>query len=265
MLNEIGNGIGNGGSILFNQHLTRQADIIDGMRLGQPVVIVGVGATGSFSALCLAKMGATNITVFDPDEVSIENLNCQFYRKRDIGLAKVDALKALIQDFTDVLITTNPVAFNDAIPDEEMSRLLNGAYLLCCADDMDVRNFCLEMATKHGASLLIDPRMGAEKYSQYAITNPASPENKRTLDSYKKSLYSNEDAVQVACTAKSTIYAAIGAASLIVKTVKNVLMEESYPTITHWDLKLSQNSMIMFSNENKKPKTNAQERAESEV
>lgn len=237
-------------SSIGDEHLTRQSDIINGALLGQRVVVVGVGATGSFSVLALAKMGVTNITVYDYDEVSIENMNNQFYRKKDVGLSKVQALTNLIEDFTEVRITGYNVKFDDTIPAEEMKRVLEGAYLLCCADDMDVRRFCLDMAAAHGATVLVDPRMGAEMYSQYVVKEPSNPDN---VKDYLKTLYKNEDALQVPCTAKSTIYTAISAAGLIVKTVKNVLTGEEHPKMIHWNVKLSNNAMVMFPEKQNKP------------
>ncbi len=227
-----------------NSHLIRQSDIINYMVLDKPVVIVGAGATGSFTTFALSKMGVSNITVFDADVVAIENMNNQIYRKKDIGSSKVEALKAIIQDFAEIEITAIPALFDDTIPEEEMRRLLRGSYLICCADDMEVRKFCLEMASQHGAELLVDPRMGAEKYSQYAVLDPQTLSN---TTGYRKSLHTNEEGVQTPCTAKSTIYTAFGAACLIVKTVKNVLMSEEYPKLIHWDVKLSQNAMVMFT------------------
>lgn len=231
-----------------NEHLTRQSDIINYHTLNQKVIIVGAGATGSFTALSLSKMGMNNITVFDNDVVSIENMNNQFYRKKDIGSSKVSSLKNLIFDFTDTNIFIKDRLFDETLTDEELKNLLDNSYLICCADDMNVRKFCLNVALKYGASVYIDPRMGAEIYLQYALYKPIP--NQKDVISYEKTLYSNEDAVQTPCTAKSTIYTATAASALIVKTVKNFLMKESYPKIIQWNVKLSENSVLMIKSTN---------------
>ena len=62
-----------------NEHLIRQFDLIPEDVLGEPITIIGVGAIGSWTTLALAKMGFQNLTVFDDDKVSIENMNSQFY------------------------------------------------------------------------------------------------------------------------------------------------------------------------------------------
>lgn len=229
--------------LVVNEHLTRQSDIIQTNKLGQKIIVVGAGATGSFSILCLAKMGMTNITVYDDDVVSTVNLNSQFYRKSDVNSPKVEALQNLILDFTGETIFINNKRFNEELTEEEF-KSIEGSYLICCADDMNARKFCLDMAIKYKASLYIDPRMGAEKYAQYAIHNPTE----ENTVSYSKSLYTNEEAEQVPCTAKSTIYTATGGSCLIVKTVKNVLMSESFPKNIQWDVKLSESPMMMFAN-----------------
>ena len=49
----------------------RQLDVLDQPRLATtPFTLIGAGAIGSFTAMALAKCGAENITVFDPDTVA---------------------------------------------------------------------------------------------------------------------------------------------------------------------------------------------------
>lgn len=85
--------------------LTRQLDFIPMSSLGAQVNIVGAGAIGSWVALSLAKMGFVDITVWDDDEVSIENMNCQFYPMNMIGRPKVEALAEMVELFTGTKIT----------------------------------------------------------------------------------------------------------------------------------------------------------------
>ena len=71
----------------------RQLDILDPKSMDVPVTIIGAGATGSFTALSLAKMGIRNITIYDFDTVEEHNLPNQFYRQCDLGKRKVEALR----------------------------------------------------------------------------------------------------------------------------------------------------------------------------
>ena len=48
-------------------------------KFNTPIHIIGCGATGSWVALMLAKMGISNITCWDFDKVEEHNLPNQFF------------------------------------------------------------------------------------------------------------------------------------------------------------------------------------------
>lgn len=221
-------------------HLTRQLDIIPVERLSMPVTIIGCGAIGSFAALSLAKMGMTNMAFWDHDTISIENMSNQFYRMRDLNKNKALALTDLIEDFTG--LANWPVG-GRFVP-EDNTKSLQGIVVVA-VDDMAVRKRVFERVCAEGMDVqyIIDPRMSAEFYTQYCI-RPGSLED---CAMYQKTLYSNEEAVAEACTAKSTVYTAGLAAGLITKTVKNILAGDKYPRNIQWDIKASQNPMLMYA------------------
>ncbi len=224
-------------SIIQNEHLTRQLDIIDVRTLDRKVVIIGCGAIGSFLTLALAKMGMTNLEVFDHDKVDTVNMSNQFFRFADIGKNKALALHDLVKDFTGTEIKYHEVLF-----DQENADRLAGAIVVSAVDSMLTRSEILEIAKVVGVDYIIDPRMSAEKYAQYCYT----PE---TFDKYIKTLYSDADAVAERCTAKSTVYTAISAAGIVTKTIKNILMKEVYPKQVQWDIRLSTaGTMAMYPN-----------------
>ena len=227
--------------VVQNEHLTRQMDIIDIGRLTkQEVNIVGAGAIGSFVALELAKMGVQKISVWDHDEVSIENMNNQFFRYSDIGKKKTLALFDLVKDFTNTEIRHFPVRFG-----KTDGAMLHGI-VVSAVDSMDARKMIFDGILESGnanVAYIIDPRMSAESYTQY-VTNL-----KDNVDSYKTSLYTDGEAVQERCTAKSTIYTATLAAGMVTKTIKNMLMGEPHPKSIQWNINLSsQHTLSMFPN-----------------
>ena len=209
-----------------NQHLTRQRDLIPMEVLDTPINIIGAGAIGSFTALALAKMGFHNITSIDFDTIDVENMNCQFFRFKDIGSAKVTALQDLIQDFTNIKINAINEMWNGMIMD---------GITICAVDNMKVRRQVYETYAKKAFNSkgVIDPRMGAEVAMLYTY-NPLSPSE---LTTYSKTLYSDEDAVQERCTAKSTIYCSLGISSIICATVKEMLVNEKRVKNLVYDLK----------------------------
>ncbi len=58
------------------------------------VGIAGAGGLGSNCAMHLVRSGVTHLTVVDFDVVSESNLNRQFYFRDQVGMKKVEALKA---------------------------------------------------------------------------------------------------------------------------------------------------------------------------
>lgn len=63
-----------------------------------PIHIIGCGAIGSTIAFLLAKLGLTNITLWDDDIVEDKNVANQIYRATDVGKAKTEALRDLMAE-----------------------------------------------------------------------------------------------------------------------------------------------------------------------
>ena len=80
---------------MTNQHLDmrRHMDVFDPYKFGDtPVTVIGAGATGSWLVLQLAKLGISNITVWDFDVVEEHNIPNQLFGLPDVGHHKVIAL-----------------------------------------------------------------------------------------------------------------------------------------------------------------------------
>lgn len=205
-------------------HLTRQLDLIPLRALATPVTIVGAGAIGSFTALALAKMGFSNLEVFDFDEVSIENMNSQFYRFSDIGKKKVQALHDLVKDFTGVEIR----GFDMRFPGGHRAGLV-----LACVDSMSARREIWNSQDGAAAcAAFVDPRMGAET----ALLYVARPNVSSDREAYEATLYSDRSAVQERCTAKATMYTATMLSGLVAKAVKDLACGIPYPKMAQWDI-----------------------------
>lgn len=189
------------------EQLIRQSDIIPIGVLGEPITIVGAGAVGSWTSLSLAKMGFGNIQVIDFDIVSIENMNSQFYRMKDIGKFKVHALQELVHEFTGFQIQANTEAY--------VQSKFNGI-VIAAVDSMKVRQALFDAHQGVHPCFVIDPRMGAEVLTLNTY-QPIQPDQR---NSYEKTLFSDENSVQEPCTRKSTAYCASVLAGLVCAQVK---------------------------------------------
>lgn len=207
------------------KYLIRQWELLDAKKLGQVINVVGAGAIGSFTALALAKMGFENICVWDDDEVSEENMSCQFYRLSDIGKPKVEALREIIKDFTGVAIDIKNKKYE--------SGQLKGIVIMAL-DNMKARalvwNNHAEMSI--GTKLIIDGRMGSLDALAFAM-NPLDPKDCST---YQKTLYSDEAAVQERCTAKSIMFTVLAISSHIAKIVFDFVNEKPYARTMQWSI-----------------------------
>lgn len=211
------------------EHLTRQLDLIPLDKLNEPITVIGAGAIGSFVVLSLAKMGFEDITVYDFDKVSVENMNCQWFRFEDIGKPKVEALADLIFSFTKTKIKIKNEKFENS--NEQIASL--GKIVITAVDSMAVRK-TIWSACKDNNRIFwyIDPRMAAE----YALCFVMDPNNTKDIDSYEKTLYTDENAVEERCTAKATMYTATMISGYVAKAVKDIVTDGQYARVTHWNI-----------------------------
>lgn len=208
-----------------NAHLTRQLDVIPMDVLNRKITVIGAGAIGSFTIFALCKMGFSNITVYDFDAIEIENLNAQIYRNKDLGKAKVDALKEIIQDFCNITIKTKNEKYVDQVfPD----------IVISAVDNMKTRKAIYEAHKERGihTQYLIDPRMAIE-YAYIQTIKPMDPNEGRI---YERTLFTDDQAVQERCTGKSTIYTAQLIGATIAKIVKDIATNKDHIKRITWDI-----------------------------
>lgn len=221
-------------------HLTRQMEILPTKFLNQPITVIGAGAIGSWTVLALVKMGFEDVTVYDFDTIEVENMNAQFYRVGDIKKPKAVALQELVKDFTGVTINAKNERFTNQV--------LNGI-VISAVDSMDVRA-AIWAACKINPSvrMVIDPRMSAEVGAVYTMR----PHQAADIETYEKTLYTDGEAVQERCTAKTTMYTVGLISGFVGKIVKDVVTENQYTRVAHLDIKANEYS-VFHSPEVKKP------------
>jgi molybdopterin/thiamine biosynthesis adenylyltransferase len=211
--------------MLQRQELTRQIDLIPLPALEERVTIIGAGATGSNITEYLCRMGMKNITVYDFDNVDIENMNNQCYGLQDIGKPKVEALKERINKLLDI----NIIAKNEKYEGGTFSGIV-----ICALDSMEGRKLLWDNHKDNPyCKVFIDPRMAAE-YGLVYVARPTVPDS---MEEYAKTLHTDKEAVQEACTAKSTIYCATMLSGTVVKVVKDVITGNKYPKSIMWSIK----------------------------
>jgi hypothetical protein len=204
----------------------RQLDLVTPQDLNLPITIAGAGGIGSPTALALAKMGCSRLTVYDPDIVEAHNLPNQLYRLEDAARPKVEALREVIRAFTGLEI----VAIPEAVSEQRLQGLV-----ISGVDSMAARRAIWNGAIRYRShvELYIDARMGAEVCRIYSI-RPADPDDVRA---YELSLYDDAQATEDPCTAQAIIYNVFAISGLIANQVKKYAKGERFDREIIFDLK----------------------------
>ena len=215
---------------MTEQMLVRQWDLIPQSILKSRIGIIGAGAVGSFTALTLAKMGFSDIEVFDFDQVSEENINCQFYRPQDIGFRKVDSLKEIVRDFSGAIIKSVPERF-------EAGRLGYDAVVMA-VDSMASRRAIFDAIVADEnkfctPKIVIDPRMA----SHHILIHSFKPILGWEAERYKATLFTDAEAHPERCTAKATMFSATVISGYVSKFVSEALNFQDIPNRTEICLK----------------------------
>jgi molybdopterin/thiamine biosynthesis adenylyltransferase len=196
---------------------TRQLKQLNPDMIGKKkAVLVGAGATGSYVAYILAKLGWGDssaghgvLSVWDGDVVEDHNLCNQLYEPTHVGKAKVEALDEIIFRACGFHIDTHCEMVTD------QQDLREGKYIFLLTDTMKSRSEIFEKCIQYSfnTDLVIETRMGLGDGRVYAF----NPNNMDETEAWKRTLYSDEEASESLCGASSSIVAtAMFTASLAV-------------------------------------------------
>lgn len=153
-----------------------------------PVNIIGCGATGSYTALALAKMGFNEFYLYDDDTVEEANIGPQLYGMKDLGEKKVVALKKLLSQLSPALdVNVYPERVTKDTP-------LTKGIIIVALDSMEGRAM-IWRNFRQTMPLIVDPRIGGQIIRVFAIPQNSKPH----LEHYRETLYSDEEAFDFPC------------------------------------------------------------------
>lgn len=195
------------------ERFSRQLGICDPDELRSRILVIGAGGIGSWTVAVLSRIGFDDITVYDNDTVDEVNLGYQFFRDRDIGKPKVEALQDFIKDFSGIKITAKNELYK------------GGKYkevVICAVDSMKTRHdIWKKIKMKAQVRCYVDARMGGVNMSIYTI-NPTDIDD---IKLYEEQLFPPEEVEQGECSARSICYNVGVIASLIVSNIKKYLLD----------------------------------------
>lgn len=149
-------------------NLNKHLEFFNPLEIEDDIHIIGVGAIGSNLALMLARLGFTNIHLYDFDKVESINVANQNYFDKQIGMEKVDAT-------TSILKSINPeIEIEQHLDGWQPGKVLSG-FIFLCLDNIDVRRQITE-AYKDNRYIkaILDFRMGLDDAQHYMadLTDP---------------------------------------------------------------------------------------------
>lgn len=193
-----------------NPRNDRQSAIFpEGQLTASSVSIVGVGAIGRQVAMQLAAVGVPRIQLIDFDTVEDVNLGPQGWNAGDVGKAKVEACAAQCR-------LINPEIQVDVVNGRYSAALELNSTIIACVDSIDVRRLIWEHLADRAWELFIDGRM-AVRTIRTVVATPAEK------DHYPDTLFREDEAVPMACTAKATVFTSNIAAGMIVNQYSKFL------------------------------------------
>ena len=228
--------------MMIQNDFSRQANILNPEEFNRPIHIIGAGATGSWVAFTLAKMGLNNITVYDFDEVGMHNLPNQMFGLNDIDKNKALSIRNIIRRVTGFNIKARTQKVEGGQP-------LQGIVFML-TDTMKSRKDIYNMSIKNNPNidLLIETRMDLRGGRIYAI----DPKNRYMCKQYEGTFYSDDEAEVSACGVSQTVLpTALAITSHAIWKLLNYINGEPFSHETIMDLS---NEIIFSQDLSDKPK-----------
>lgn len=215
----------NENSFLIDARL-RQLDVVDSEKLELPITVIGGGAIGSFTTLALAKLGCSNLEVWDYDTIEIHNIANQLVPVDSIGKAKTEVLNQMILELAGIHLTQQKRKYN--------GEKIETGVLIVVPDNMRTRQLTFNHLKDNPylVGFFIEARMALELATIYAF----KPSNAIAVKDYEKRLPNDDDVDNLPCSARSIIYCPLIIGGIIARLVKGFVMDEEVPFKVLFDM-----------------------------
>ncbi|MBU0691487.1 ThiF family adenylyltransferase [bacterium] len=203
----------------------RQQDVLDVKAVTSlGVTLIGLGSIGSITGLYLGKMGITGLQAYDADFVESHNWSNQMYSDDDIGSLKANAFIRLMESYGG----HTPNAAATRYVDQPLTEVVISA-----VDSMESRKAIWKSVRDDSSvRLYVDARMGLNTLAVHTTRNYVKSDR---VD-YTTTLYSDQEALNEPCTARTVCYTPLMAASIVCSHVKKYVCGEQIPRRVILDL-----------------------------
>ena len=185
----------------------------------QPKIhIYGAGSIGSWTTLCLAKTGFTDITIYDYDQVEEDNIPARFYMPIEGSRKelKINALYDEVYNFTNIKIEK----VNGKITkDTELDIKIHTIHILAL-DNIETRKIIIEKLKGYPV-YIIDGRIGGTTWELYSFKGSDTEDLKEYQETLKRKMTDEECGNKTSCPINMIIAGKITAEVLKISTYKN--------------------------------------------
>lgn len=203
--------------------LSRHIEVFSPDAVKHPIHIIGVGATGSFVAMELARMGCPVLNIYDFDDVEIHNIPNQYYDTGDLGKLKAEALADKLKAINPNIVVNVYTSAVLPVHDDEHSGIdeMSG-YVFLLVDSMKIRKE-LWMAAKENKNIVHcwESRLGSDQARVYSLDMTV-----KDFSKYEADFYEDDNAEMSACGTSITVLPIVlQTASLMIVQFIELVME----------------------------------------
>lgn len=186
------------------------------------IVLLGAGAIGSWTALCLSRIGC-KLHIYDMDTIEAHNLGGQLFSTQDVGSKKTEITAALCAVYSGA--PGKVVEYG-----EYNEKSFTSNIVISGLDNMKTRKLAFEKWVNYIEELedeekktciFIDGRLMAESYQVYGVT----PDK---IEEYRATLFEDATLEEALCTLKSTTHCSMGVAKEIASILTNFAANKAY-------------------------------------
>lgn len=187
------------------------------------VTVFGCGTVGSNVAVEAARLGIGNFVLYDFDDVEPHNIPSQRFTKDDLGMLKVDATAAHIEEVSnDANVTTHNTKVTGPV-------IVGSGIVVLAVDSMESRSAIYRvLKNQHGIDKILDFRMSGNVLQCYAF-DPGQ-------DAYEHTLFDDADAEPAPCGGRTVSYTGALSGAIGANYIRKVLNEQPVPFSTVMDM-----------------------------
>lgn len=149
-------------------NLSKSVDVFDPASLtGTQVLVIGLGATGSFVAMNLVKMGVEDIIFFDYDIVEEKNVNNQLYGLNHVGMPKTQAMYQILSSFNPAIKEEQFI--NEKFDMSKHKRYFSKKTVVYLLVDHNRQALLTDLFKSPNVHYLIETRIGVDVFDIYKV------------------------------------------------------------------------------------------------